>query len=176
MPNVTIHVNKMHKKCTLEYPTVCIKTYLLYCFILFSLSLSLLLSYCHFRLDLLRCPYLSCDIWIVASNIYLLYLHFNKSRVRAFSSSNLFWERERQREYRHEQHKMFAINHMILGEKLFSKKKNFIPFGYTLSVHFLLHSFLLFASSSSFFFDVLLYTILLVPSCTLSSSRLLPLL
>lgn len=39
---------------------------------------------------LLRCPYLSCDIWIVASNIYLLYLHFNKSRMRTFCSTICF--------------------------------------------------------------------------------------
>lgn len=155
---------------SLSIPKRFVITYLLYCcFALFStrpLSPTVTFDY------LLRCPYLSCDIWIVASNIYLLYLHFNKSRVRArilFQQS--VWE-QAGHSIDKSNTKMFAINHMILGEKvLFSSFQNFIPFGYTLSV---VLSFTFFSLVCIFFFfclfDLLLYTILLVPLCTLSSS------
>lgn len=95
-------------------------TYLLYCFV-HSLSPALFPTV---TFDyLLRCPYLSCDIWIVASNIYLLYLHFNKSRVRERPRACILFEqsvREQERlQYRQEQHKNVCHKSYDFGWKSF---------------------------------------------------------
>lgn len=107
--------------------------------------------------------------------IYCIYISINHACARAFCSSNLF-ENKRDSSIDKSNTKMFAINHMILGEKVFFlfSLRNFIPFGYTLSV---VLSFTFFALVCILFFfccfllfDLLLSTILLVPLCTLSSS------